>query len=187
MGGIEVIAITVIFITGIIGLTRGPAKELGVTMALFLLLALLGQFGNLVDLQDMPLKINNVLATLGLDSSEVMKQRIMVVFFFGSILVLTAFMAYHGQDTLAFRFKGPPGIVGSILGFLIGAFNGYLIVGSLWYYLDRMGYPIQIYPWFEARFTETAARMVSFLPQYVASPLILSAAALILLWWRILK
>ena len=100
---------------------------------------------------------------------------------------MTAFLAYHGQDTLAFNFKDPKGPLGAIVGWLVGALNGYLISGTSWYYLHELGYPIKRYAWFTAEFTDLAKNLVNLLPQNLVSGIFLSALALVLLWWRILK
>lgn len=187
MGGIEVLFAAVIFIMGGAGLVRGAAKELGVTMSLVVLLAVFTQFDALIALEEMPLKVNNVMAGVGLGSDDPQRQGTMVVFLYGAATAVTAFMAYHGQDTLAFKIKDPSGPAGVIAGWLVGALNGYLISGTIWYYLDRLNYPIQRYEWFRAEFTSTADSLVNLLPQNIASGFVLSGVALALLWWRILK
>lgn len=187
MGGIEVLAATVIFILGVIGLIRGPSKELGVTMALVVLLAVFTQLDALADLGQMPTKVNSILSGFGLASDEVMKQKMVVLFLYAAALILTVFLAYHGQETLAFKLKDPPGIAGVALGWLVGAFNGYLLFGTFWYYLHRLDYPIQRYAWFRAEFTDLAQNMIKLLPQNIVGGIVMSALALALLWWRILK
>ena len=61
MGGIEVLAATVVFIVGTVGLIRGPSKEVGVTMALVVLLAVLAQFETLIPTAEMPIKVNDII------------------------------------------------------------------------------------------------------------------------------
>jgi hypothetical protein len=187
MGGIEVLAASVIFILGTIGLVRGPSKELGVTMALVVMLAVFTQFDALTNVSEAPARINNALEGLGLGSNDALKQQTMVWFLYTAGLVVTAFLAYHGQDTLAFRFKDPSGPLGAVVGWLVGALNGYLISGTSWYYLHELGYPIKRYAWFRAEFTDLANNLVNLLPQNLVSGIFLSALALVLLWWRILK
>jgi uncharacterized membrane protein required for colicin V production len=187
MGGIEVLAATIILMLGTIGLVRGASKELGVTMALIVLLAVLSQFDNLVAPELMPARVNNLLANVGLDSDNELRQRTMVWFLYSAVTVITAFLAYHGQDTLAFKFEDPHGIGGVVFGWIAGAVNGYLIFGTIWYYLDRLGYPIQQYEWFDTQFTTLGRNLIAFLPQNIASGIIMSAIALALLWWRILR
>ena len=187
MAGIEIILFVVVFIMGTIGLTRGPAKELGVTMALVVLLAFLSQFNTLVSIHEMPVQVNSMISRLGVGSNDYVKQQMLVWFLYTAAVILTAFLAYHGQDTLAFRLRGATGVVGVIFGGLVGAFNGYLIGGTVWYYLHQLGYPIIRYEWFRADFTTQAQSLVGILPQSLASGMILSALALVLLWWRIAR
>jgi len=187
MAGIEIVAVVVIFILATIGLARGPSKELGVTMALVVLMAVMLQFDTLVDFPELPGKVNNALQAVGLDSDDVLQQRTTVWFLYTAATIFTAFLAYHGQETLAFGFTDPPGVGGAILGWLVGVLNGYLIFGTIWYYLWRLDYPIQQYAWFEARFTELALNLVNLLPQNLLSGIVLSGLALALLWWKILR
>jgi uncharacterized membrane protein required for colicin V production len=187
VGGIEILALTVVFMLGAIGLVRGPAKELGVTMALVVMLAILTQLNAVFEPQEISAKVNNVMASVGFGTDDATKRDTMVVFLFSAVTVVTAFLAYHGQDTLAFKFKNPPGLVGVVLGWFAGALNGYLIFGTIWSYLERFDYPIQRYEWFRYEFSDLAMNMVRFLPQNIANGIVLSALALALLWWRILR
>jgi uncharacterized membrane protein required for colicin V production len=187
MGGIEILAATVVFIVGAIGLIRGPAKELGVTMALIVILAVLAQFDTLVEFQEMPGKVNNIVASFGLDTDDPQRQSMLVLFLYSAAIIVTAFLAYHGQDTLKFSFKDPPGAGGAILGWLVGAFNGYLIFGTIWYYMNQLNYPIQRYAWFTPTFTDLARNLINMLPQSIAGGVVMSGLALALLWWRILR
>lgn len=184
MAGIEVFAIIFILMLGAAGIVRGPAKELGVTMALVVLLAVLSQFDALVGVDEMPVKVSNM---LGLGSADPLQQKVVVWFLYAAAVIVTTFLAYHGRETLAFRWKKEPTGAGAvILGWLVGALNGYLVSGTIWYYLDRLGYPLQRYPWFTTNFTELARDMIGLLPQNIASGVVLSGLALGLLWWRIL-
>jgi hypothetical protein len=187
MGGIEILFAAVVFIFAAIGLIRSSPKELGVTMAVIVMLAIFAQVNSMFGPGQLPAQVNSILAGVGLGSADAMRQKMMVLFLFSGALILTAFLAYHGQETLAFQFQPPSGLVGAVLGWLVGAFNGYLIAGTIWYYLDLLGYPIQIYAWFTPTFTELAQNLIKLLPQNVAGGFVMSGLALALLWMRILK
>jgi hypothetical protein len=187
MGGIEILAATVIFILGAIGIIRGPSKELGVTMALVVVLAIFAQFETLVGIDQLPVRVNNLMGGLGFDTTDPLQQRTVVVFLYSAVLTLTAFLAYHGEDTLAFKLDDPKGALGALAGWLAGALNGYLIFGTVWFYLDYYNYPIQRYEWFTPNLTRTAQSLITFLPQNIAGGMIMAALALALLWWRILR
>lgn len=55
------------------------------------------------------------------------------------------------------------GFQDGVLGALVGAYNGYLLAGSLWYYLDEHGYPLGYFkiPQLDTR----AAEIIDSLPQ----------------------
>ena len=77
--------------------------------------------------------------------------------------------------------------MGTISGGIVGALNGYLIFGTIWFYMDRLDYPIRQYSWFTPNLTDLANNMVNLLPQNIAGGLVMSGLALTLLWWRIAK
>jgi hypothetical protein len=187
MGGIEIYVITLIFMMGLVGLVRGPSRELGVTMAVIVILAVFSQIDALDSNDELPNTLNRMLDGFGLGSDNVMSRNMVAWFCYALIMVVTTFLAYHGQDTLAFKWKGPPGILGVATGGLIGLLNGYLIFGTLWYYMEKLEYPIQQYTWFRTEFSDLAQTMIDVLPQNIASGLVMGALALALLWWRILR
>ncbi len=116
MGGIEIYVITVVFMMGLVGLARGPSRELGVTMALIVLLAVFSQLDALDSSGELPNTINKVLNGFGLGADKVESQNMVAWLCYVLAMVITTFLAYHGKDTLAFKWKGPPGIVGMVLG-----------------------------------------------------------------------
>lgn len=69
------------------------------------------------------------------------------------ILILLAYFSYEQAPTMfaPSRYRNRrgeanlPTVEGwqiRIVGALIGAFNGYLVVGSLWYFMDQLAYPL---------------------------------------------
>src|SRR6185436_14996032 len=59
--------------------------------------------------------------------------------------VIVIVLVFFGYQTVALpRFAGKATrekLQDSILGFVFGIINGYLVVGTLWFYLDQAGYP----------------------------------------------
>ncbi len=187
MFGIEAVLFIVTFTLAAVGLIRGPNKELGVTMAVVVVIAVMIQFTDLITINEMPEKVNNALSVVGFGTDDVLKQRTIVWFLLSAVIVMTAFLAYHGQETLAYNLRIPSGVLSAIFGGFIGAVNGYFIGGAIWYYLDELGYPTVIYSWFTLPLTEMANNIVDYLPQNLFGGLVLSAIALGLLWLRILR
>jgi hypothetical protein len=70
-----------------------------------------------------------------------------VFYLYTGILALVTFFAYQTPTTAARLSEGRmwggrrEGLQERLLGLVVGAVNGYLIFGTVWYYLDRTGYP----------------------------------------------
>lgn len=110
---------------GIIGLMRGWAKELLVVFSVILALA----FNRLLE------RYVPVVNTLPPDSEA--------LFWIRAIIVIV--LVFFGYQTVALpRFAGKAArekLQDSLLGFVLGALNGYLVIGTLWFYLDQARYP----------------------------------------------
>jgi uncharacterized membrane protein required for colicin V production len=116
---------------GIIGLMRGWAKELLVVFSVILALTL-----NHLLQRYLPM-IN----TLPPDSQA--------LFWIRSIILVV--LVFFGYQTVSLpRFAGKAArekLQDSLLGFVLGAINGYLVIGTIWFYLHQANYP---FPYFEA-------------------------------------
>jgi hypothetical protein len=142
------------FVFSVIGYMRGLAKELislaGIVLALFTLF----QFDNLlrgVLLQNVPGQQRFV---------------IQIVIFLGIV-----FFAYQTR-ALGRRLNVPQGGEGrdqlqtTVLGALVGFINGYLIFGSIWYFMHINDYPLQ--PFIAAPPAgSTSASTIGALPLYL--------------------
>ncbi len=110
---------------GLIGMMRGWAKELMVVFSVILALA----FNRLLD------KYVPFVASLPDDGQA--------MFWLRTIILLV--LVFFGYQTVSFaRFASKAArekLQDSLLGFVLGAFNGYLIVGTLWFYLHEAKYP----------------------------------------------
>lgn len=65
-------------------------------------------------------------------------------FIFQSLLFISLTYAVYQSPEFEGR-RGTVGITESVLGGLMGFFNGYLVGGSLWYFLDINEYPLSQY------------------------------------------
>ena len=129
-----------------IGFMRGYAKELVATAGLVLALFTLKQFELLlID----PL-------TGGKQASKFYLQ--------ATILLAMAFFSYQTPTKTFGNVQERNSFQDGVLGLLVGAFNGYLLFGSLWWYMDTLEYPFSpniIAPLDPA---STSAKMVDILP-----------------------
>lgn len=157
MGPIELLYFTIAAIVMLIGLARGYAKELGSTLIILVALFILTFFQS---------QIRSVLSTLGRqafglsDDTEVAFLQSVV---FTIAFVAIVFTSYAGT-TLEFSGRPAPPPQGTIFSILIGLLNGYLIAGTLWYFQDEFGYPIQRFVTFDSNLTETARTLIEYLP-----------------------
>ncbi len=149
---------------GIIGLLRGWAKEIIATMGIVLALFALYQFGpalfdeNLVPndyeqsaLLSQPLE-QRVVIVPDPNTLQVRAQQFALQ---AGFLVLVTFFAYQTPTALDFwtsRGGGGgrlhrlnEGLQQRILGLILGVINGWLVVGSIWYFAHQMGYPFGEY------------------------------------------
>lgn len=116
-----------VVIFGLIGIFRGWAKELLVSFSVILSLA----FNRLLE------RYVPVVNTLPLDGTALFWIRI--------IIILT--LVFFGYQTVALpRFASKAArekLQDSLLGFVLGALNGYLVVGSVWFYMAQANYPFE--------------------------------------------
>jgi uncharacterized membrane protein required for colicin V production len=137
---IDGMLVVLIIIMGVVGIVRGFLKELGATLvlvatlwALTMVLPFLEGFFN-----------GGGLPFLGLGPlADSQNTQTLLFILFGGLIALAAFISYEGE-TLSYEGTAPKGLVGVALGFLIGAVNGYLLFGTLWWLADRYNYPFSL-------------------------------------------
>lgn len=125
-----------IAVMGVVGAVRGFLKELGVTLVL---IATLFALDRLIPIVNNFVNGGGGFLSLGPVPETQTTDEILFVIF-TAILIAATFIAYQGE-TLAYGGKDPKGILGVLLGFLIGAVNGYLLFGTLWWVANFYQYP----------------------------------------------
>ena len=175
MAPIEVVFGIVVFVFALIGLGRGFLRELGVTTVLVLLLFFLSRLEPYLE-RGMLKGIALVDATATM--AEARRVQCWVLLF---VIVGVTFVSYHGE-TLAFAGHLAQGAQAVLLGLMVGALNGYLVAGSVWYYLDRFGYPIRWLGIAPEGFSETARGLIAYLPPaFLGEPALLGESLLLYL------
>ncbi len=149
----------------LIGAMRGWAKEILVLAGTILALFLISIIETYI-----PLVKNNLT-----DMSSFWMR-------IGILLALT-FFAYQGPNMprmIESRRFARDRFSDVLLGFFIGSFNGYMIFGSIWYFLIKAGYP---FAWITppdpvTEAGQTAFRLIEILPpQILTTPAIYIAVA----------
>jgi len=162
-----------IIIFALIGAIRGWAKEVTVTFSAFLALFILSVLQNYVP----------AVATY-MNSSSISSQ----VSFKALIMILVVFIGYQTPNLPMFlqsqHFKRNQ-IQDTILGLLVGGFNGYMIFGSLWYFIHEGGYPYSfvLEPIAGTPAGQAALRLIPLLPPaWLVTPGIYFAIAIAFLF-----
>lgn len=143
-----------IFIFALIGAIRGWAKEVTASFSVFLALFIL------TVMQDFIPAIDTYLKNSPIDSQVTFKM---------IILGVIVFIGYQTPNLPIFlqnqQFKRGQ-MQDTLLGLIIGAFNGYMILGSLWYFIHSGGYPFDfvLAPIAGTKAGEAALQIIPLLP-----------------------
>ena len=152
---------------GIIGAMRGWAKELLVAFSMILALAFTRLLENYVPF---------------IKSMVTENQAGEGIFWMRMIIVIV--LVFFGYQTVALpRFASKAArekLQDILLGFVFGAFNGYLIAGTMWFYIDQAGYPFTyILPPDSSALGQAARELIPFLaPRLLGEPAIYFAVIL---------
>lgn len=141
-----------IVLFAVIGAMRGWAKELLVTSAV-----VLGLFLNAI----LETYISPYRTALFLQPGQTQ------FLIRGTLLILLAFFGYQTPQIRALQPKvARERLEEVLLGLFLGALNGYLLIGSLWYYLHQAGYPTSLVVWPPPvpQVEESINSIVKFLP-----------------------
>jgi hypothetical protein len=166
----------------IVGLARQFPRELGATIVftgMILAFDLAGsQVGSL---------LYSILSRLGLASDESL-----VKWWVYSLVILGTLVVVYVGETLSYSGVWSPGpILGRVFDVFIGLFNGWLVVGTWWYYSNALNYPVQKLGWFVAPLSALATSLLKWLPQSVipdqGSYLYIVAFLLFLLLLKVLR
>ncbi len=175
MAPIEVFFSVLVFIFALIGLARGFLRELGVTLFIMFLVYFLSRFEPLLD--------------TGLARAMAMSERFVAVssedtvkaWIYVLIIIAATFVSYEGE-TLAYGGQPLRGAQAVVMGLLTGALNGYLIIGSIWFYLDKYDYPIRFLGFRTDELSAVAQGMIRFLPiPFLGSPILFGQSLLLFL------
>ena len=111
----------------LIGFVRGSTKEIIALTGIILALFLVEQFRDVL--------LSPLVAGARLDQQ---------FYLYAGVLLVVTLAAYQTPERFekTRRHKGREGLQEGLLGALFGGINAYLFFGSLWYYMDNLGYPL---------------------------------------------
>jgi hypothetical protein len=124
-----------------VGVVRGFLKELGVTIVLVATLFGLDRIIPLTEQFIREGRLAPMFKPFTDNPATDQPTNLLLMVIFQGLMLLAVFIAYQGE-TLAYDGTNPRFPVGWLLGALVGAVNGYLITGTLWWILDHYHYPV---------------------------------------------
>ncbi len=170
MGPLEILWAMLVGVFAAVGIIRGYPKELGVTTTILVALLILTRWGD-----EILKAIDSFLMTFT-ESSILFEGPVSDMIqssFYILIFIIIVFISYHGE-TLAFAGTPPKGPFGVALNLISGLLNGYLISGTMWYYLHIFNYPFQMVGLFQPQLTEFAQTyLVPLIPVPLLEPYLL--------------
>jgi uncharacterized membrane protein required for colicin V production len=177
MGLIEVYFGSIASIITLIGLAQGYARELGRSMIIIVAIFLL------LYVEDRLTPILSSIWQMVFPTEDLGAQQLFLSNFYLVIFVGTIFAGYAGR-VITFGGQQWPMPHGAILSCLVGAVNGYLISGSLWYYQHKYDYPLSTLGWISPDLSPLAVELVGYLPQNIMpspTPWVIPIAILLLM------
>ena len=130
MGPIELLFLTIFGLFGAIGVVRGYQRELGVTTMLLLALFVI-EFFMATALGD---RVTALLSNAGVSETQIAT---IVALTACAVLLFVTFISYQGLGLIY-----PGSGRNNFLSLLIGLVNGYLLAGSIWWYLKSADWPL---------------------------------------------
>lgn len=122
----------------LIGALRGWTREVVATAGLVLSLFTLRQLGDTI------LSFAGLVTDPNLPITDIGTQR-QRFYIYATLHIVIAFVSYQGPllagSRIGERLRVRDTFQDKIMGAIVGSLNGYLIVGTLWWYLHNLGYP----------------------------------------------
>ncbi len=150
---IELLAIVLWAAFVLVGLSRQYQRELGATIGFVAMMLVLDLLTRYV----IP-SLNQFLPVEGLGGENAVTW-----FLYSVIVAATVFIVYEGEG-LAYGGTPPRGILGALFSAFVGGLNGWLVVGTWWYYTDRLAYPIQNWGLYAPPLSTHADRLLAITP-----------------------
>ncbi len=152
-----------VFLYAVIGAMRGWAKEILVSFSIFLALFLISLLENYVPFFRSLLQSQSTDPAIAVSNAKYM---------FGIRAIIVVVLAFFGYQTPSLQRFVPlekfnrERLQDALLGFVLGCVNGFLIVGTIFFYLHQAGYPYphMISPPPDEPTRVAVERLVTYLP-----------------------
>ena len=182
MGPFEYLWLTVFIIFVLIAFVRGYHRELGTTTLIFTALFLISYLA----IPRLPELVNHLYSSLFHTTLPERQMQHLLSSGLSIFFIAIVFASYAG-DTFSFPGKPAKGVSGFLYNLLIGALNGYLIAGTLWYFQDYYQYPVTDFGLLQLPLTDLGEHMANFLPLYVVPSVFWAVLVAVMLIFRVRK
>lgn len=165
MTPVEYLWIELAILFGVIGVIRGFLKELGVTLVLIVTLFALDLLTrNLAVIFNFGAAITRLQAI-----SQAQNNQGLLLGLYVAVVLLMTYIAYQGY-VITYPGQEPKGIQGTLLSLMVGLINGYLLAGTLWFYVDKFKGPVVSAGLLHLPYTSLAQRLLQILPPFMLAP-----------------
>lgn len=179
---VEWMVLTLWLCFAIVGLARQFPRELGATIVFTGMLLAFDIAGDKV----------GGLAYKVLSRFDLASDEALVTWLVYSLAIVTVVTVAYVGETLSYSGVWSPGpLLARAFDVFIGLFNGWLIVGTWWYYSNELDYPMQKLGWFVAPPSSLATAMVKWTPSAIipdqGSYIFIAAFLLLLIGLKVLR
>ncbi len=154
---VEVFAIVLWATFVFVGLSREFPRELGATIGFVTMMLVL----------DLGSERFGMLAQRGLTAAGFSPDLNLIKWAITTAIVTLSIILMYQGEGLIFGGRSAKGLLGSVFNLVIGVLNGWLVIGTWWYYTHQLGYPIVKLGWFTPPISAAAQRLVSMTPMAV--------------------
>jgi uncharacterized membrane protein required for colicin V production len=151
---IEACVLVLIVAFGMVGMSRTLPRELGATV---------GFVAMILGLHLVASRIGGVTSEGLTAAGHPMTQDMAAWLAITAIIAVTVFMVYQGE-TLSYDGITASGPVSKVLDFGVGLLNGWLVVGTWWYYTNSLGYPMSEMGLYSGPLSARAEHLVALTP-----------------------
>ncbi|RIL05983.1 hypothetical protein DCC79_15740 [bacterium] len=167
----------------VVGITRHFPRELGATIGFVGMMFFFQLLGSKVD--GMVFKVAS-----GLGAGSESESLVSWCFYSGTILAVVVIM--YAGETLTFGGEWPPTRIGGIvIDATMGLVNGWIVIGTWWYYTHKLGYPQQALGVYQPPLSDQAQVLVALTPLELIpsgqATLVLGGALLGLLFLKVAR
>jgi hypothetical protein len=160
VGPIEVLWAALLIVFIIVGIARTFPKELGVTLMLLVAMLVLV----MLEPRIMSILAKGVPPVLKPASGA--NAEVVAFHLYAILLIFITLISYLGV-TLTYEGTVPKGLQGLLMNAGAGLLNGYLFIGTIWFYLEKFHYPMQQWGLIKLPLSSFAQSLIRFLPQNI--------------------